>query len=124
MSQPSSTQSSKNSGGTSQKVVVLADAETATGYRLAGAQVVEATADNAQAKLEDLIQNGNVGLIAVDTGLIADPATSTARIMRGRDLPIILPIPSLRDAFSTDQVDAKAYMGKLVRDTIGFDIKL
>ena len=124
MSQPAPTQSSKNSGATSQKVVVLADAETATGYRLAGAQVVEATADNAQAKLEDLIVNGNVGLIAVDTGLIADPATSTARIMRGRDLPIILPIPSLRDAFSTDQVDAKAYMGKLVRDTIGFDIKL
>jgi V/A-type H+/Na+-transporting ATPase subunit F len=119
MSQPA-----KNSGGTSQKVVVLADAETATGYRLAGAQVVEATASDAQAKLEDLIVNGNVGLIAVDTGLIADPATSTARIMRGRDLPIILPIPSLRDAFSSEQVDAKAYMGKLVRDTIGFDIKL
>lgn len=107
-----------------QKVVVLADNETATGYRLAGAEVVEATAENAQAKLEDMIVNGGYGLVAVDTGLIADPAGSTARLMRGRDLPIILPIPSLSDAFNAEQVDAKAYMGKLVRETIGFDIKL
>lgn len=116
--------SSKAAPSATQKVVVLADNETATGYRLAGAQVVEATAENAQAKLEDMIINGGYGLVAVDTGLIADPATSTARIMRGRDLPIILPIPSLSDAFSAEQVDAKAYMGKLVRETIGFDIKL
>ncbi|WP_161880440.1 V-type ATP synthase subunit F [Deinococcus alpinitundrae] len=114
----------KATTGTSQRIVVLADNETATGYRLAGAQVVEATPADAQAKLEDLIVSGRYGLVAVDTGLIADPATSTARIMRGRDLPIILPIPSLSDAFSTEQVDAKAYMGKLVRETIGFDIKL
>ena len=114
----------KATTGTSQRIVVLADNETATGYRLAGAQVVEATSADAQAKLEELIVSGRYGLVAVETGLIADPATSTARIMRGRDLPIILPIPSLSDAFSAEQVDAKAYMGKLVRETIGFDIKL
>ena len=107
-----------------QRVAVLSDAETATGYRLAGAEVLEATPETAVAALERAIQNGNYGLIAVDTGLIPDPVTATARVMRGRDLPILLPIPSLRDAFSSDTVDAKAYMGKLVRDTIGFDIKL
>ncbi|MFC5847032.1 V-type ATP synthase subunit F [Deinococcus petrolearius] len=107
-----------------QRVAVLSDAETATGYRLAGAEVIEATQGTAVAALERAIQGGNYGLIAVDTGLIPDPVTATARVMRGRDLPILLPIPSLRDAFSTDTVDAKAYMGKLVRDTIGFDIKL
>lgn len=107
-----------------QRVAVLSDAETATGYRLAGAEVLEATQGTAVAALERAITTGNYGLIAVDTGLIPDPVTATARVMRGRDLPILLPIPSLRDAFSTDTVDAKAYMGKLVRDTIGFDIKL
>ncbi|MDL2342670.1 V-type ATP synthase subunit F [Deinococcus sp. MIMF12] len=109
---------------TTQRVAVLTDAETATGYRLAGAEVVETTPAAAVAALEGLIVEGRYGLIAVDTGLIPDPATATARVMRGRDLPILLPIPSLRDAFATDTVDAKAYMGKLVRDTIGFDIKL
>ncbi|GAA0506153.1 V-type ATP synthase subunit F [Deinococcus depolymerans] len=107
-----------------QRVAVLSDAETATGYRLAGAEVIEATPETALAELERVIISGTYGLIAVDTGLIPDPATATARVMRGRDLPILLPIPSLRDAFNPDTVDAKAYMGKLVRDTIGFDIKL
>ncbi|MHA0034980.1 V-type ATP synthase subunit F [Deinococcus sp. PESE-13] len=109
---------------TMQRVAVLSDAETATGYRLAGATVIEASPEDALRTLEQAITDGGYGLIAVDTGLIPDPATATARIMRGRDLPILLPIPSLRDAFSSDTVDAKAYMGKLVRDTIGFDIKL
>lgn len=106
------------------KVVVLADSETATGYRLAGVEVVEANSENAVKALEQLITQGNYGLVAVDSGLIADPAKAAERAMRGRDLPILLPIPSLKDAFSTETVDAKAYMGKLVRDTIGFDIKL
>lgn len=110
--------------GTMQRVAVLSDAETATGYRLAGAEVIETTPDNAVHDLEQAIVNGNYGLIAVDTGLIPDPLTATARTMRGRDLPILLPVPSLADAFNADTVDAKAYMGKLVRDTIGFDIKL
>ena len=110
--------------GTMQRVAVLTDAETATGYRLAGAHVIETTPGQAVRALEELIQDGAFGLVAVDTGLIPDPATATARVMRGRDLPILLPIPSLRDAFASDTVDAKAYMGKLVRDTIGFDIKL
>ena len=106
------------------KVVVLTDHETSTGFRLAGAEVVTTTPELAQRELERLITEGDYGLVAVDTSLIPDPATSTARIMRGRDLPILLPIPSLKDAFSPDTVDAKAYMGKLVRETIGFDIKL
>ena len=110
--------------GTMQRVAVLSDAETATGYRLAGAEVIETTPENAVHDLEQAIVNGNYGLIAVDTGLIPDPLTATARTMRGRDLPILLPVPSLADAFNADNVDAKAYMGKLVRDTIGFDIKL
>ncbi|MFC6591796.1 V-type ATP synthase subunit F [Deinococcus lacus] len=110
--------------GHTHRVVVLADSETATGYRLAGAEVREATPDSAQKALEDLIAGGQYGLVAVDSGLIADPIASTARLMRGRDLPILLPVPSLKDAFSTETVDAKAYMGKLVRETVGFDIKL
>ena len=106
------------------RVVVLADSETATGYRLAGVEVVEATLETATKALEELVLSNRFGLVAVDTSLLADPAKAVERAMRGRDLPILLPIPSLKDAFSSESVDAKAYMGKLVRDTIGFDIKL
>ncbi|MFC4455507.1 V-type ATP synthase subunit F [Deinococcus sonorensis] len=106
------------------KVVVLTDSESATGFRLAGSEVVDTTPEQAVQTLERLVTEGDYGLIAVDQSLIPDPARAVERAMRGRDLPILLPIPSLQDAFSADQVDAKAYMGKLVRDTIGFDIKL
>lgn len=109
---------------TKQRVAVLSDAETATGFRLGGAKVLVTTAEEAITALEEAIQSDQYGLIAVDTGLIADPLTAVARTMRGRDLPILLPIPGLKDAYSVDTVDAKAYMGKLVRETIGFDIKL
>ncbi len=112
------------STGTMQKVVVLTDSESATGFRLAGSEVVDTTPEGAVAELERMVTQGNYGLIAVDQSLIPDPAKAVERAMRGRDLPILLPIPSLQDAFSADTVDAKAYMGKLVRDTIGFDIKL
>ncbi|MBB6098264.1 V/A-type H+-transporting ATPase subunit F [Deinobacterium chartae] len=106
------------------KVAVLADSETATGFRLAGVEVIESTPEAAQANLERMIASNAYGLIAVDSGLIKDPQKATERAMRGRDLPILLPVPSLADAFADNQVDVKAYMGKLVRDTIGFDIKL
>ncbi|CAM4172940.1 V-type ATP synthase subunit F [Deinococcus marmoris] len=124
MTAPSTPKKGSSAAGNTRRVAVLSDAETATGYRLAGVFVMEATPETAQAELEKLITEGNYGLVAVDTGLIADPLASTTRVMRGRDLPILLPIPSLKDAFSPDTVDAKAYMGKLVRETIGFDIKL
>ena len=62
--------------GTMQRVAVLSDAETATGYRLAGAEVIETTPENAVHDLEQAIVNGNYGLIAVDTGLIPDPLTA------------------------------------------------
>ncbi|MFN8509471.1 MAG: V-type ATP synthase subunit F [Deinococcaceae bacterium] len=106
------------------KVAVLADSETATGFRLAGVEVFEATAETAVKTLERMVTEGNFGLVAVDARLIPDPAKAVERAMRGKDLPILLPIPGLQDAFSSQSSDAKAYMGKLVRDTIGFDIKL
>jgi V/A-type H+/Na+-transporting ATPase subunit F len=105
------------------KMAVLTDGETATGFRLAGVEVLEADASTAISALEKAIQAGIYGLIAVDESLVADPAKSLERQMRGRDLPILLPMPSLAVAFS-DSVDAKAYMRDLVRSTIGFDVKL
>lgn len=106
------------------KMVVLTDSETATGFRLAGVEVREATQDGAQAALEDLIESNDYGLVAVDEGLIPDPNGSSARIMRGRDLPVLLTMPSLGAAFSEDSGDASDYMKRLVRSAIGFDVKL
>jgi len=105
------------------RLVVLTDAETATGYRLAGVEVRETQADQAVATLEELITSDDYALVAVDEGLIADPVRAGERSMRGRDLPVLLSVPSLGAGFSAED-DAVAYMKDLVRSAIGFDIKL
>ena len=105
------------------RVVVFTDAETASGYRLAGVEVRVAEPDGAVKQLEALIEEDAYGLVIVDEGLVADPVAATARVMRGRDLPVLLPVPSLGAAFGEGD-DATAYMKDLVRSAIGFDIKL
>jgi V/A-type H+-transporting ATPase subunit F len=44
------------------------------------------------------------------------------RLMRGRELPVLLPIVGLKEAFQNP--DVEGYMRELVKRTIGFDIKL
>ncbi len=105
------------------RMVVLTDAETATGYRLAGVEVREATREEAVHALEDLIASEDYALVAVDEGLIPDPVRASERAMRGRDLPVLLSVPSLGAAFAEGD-DATQYMKDLVRSAIGFDIKL
>jgi V/A-type H+-transporting ATPase subunit F len=105
------------------KIGVLTDAETASGFRMAGLEAVTTTADEAARKLIEMIQSNQYALVAVDQSLLPDPARATERVMRGRSAPVLLSLPNLLDSFSGGG-DAKAYMRKLVRETIGFDIKL
>jgi V/A-type H+/Na+-transporting ATPase subunit F len=105
------------------KMLILTDSETATGFRLAGVEVREANNATAQKALEETIQSDNYGLVVVDESLIADPIKSSERAMRGRSLPVILPMQGLGAAFGETD-DAKGYMQELVRRAIGFDIKL
>lgn len=105
------------------KVLVMTDSETATGFRLAGVEVRETTADKALRALERIIESEQYGLVIIDESLLADPNKAAARLMRGRDLPVLLSMPSLGATF-TEGSDATAYMKQLVRSTIGFDVKL
>lgn len=105
------------------KLVILTDVDAAAGYRVAGVEVREAEPETALAVLEELIESGEYGLVAVDEGLLSDPVKDSERAMRGRDLPVLLSIPSMAAAFS-DSDDVTAYMSELVRSAIGFDIKL
>lgn len=106
------------------RMIILTDSETATGFRLAGVEVREADQDGAQSALDELIEAGDYGLVAVDEALIADPNRSSARTMRGRELPVLLTMPSLGAAFGEEGGDAADYMKQLVRSAIGFDVKL
>jgi len=70
-----------------------------------------------------MVQSNAYALIAVDESLLPDPNRAVERIMRGRSAPVLLSLSNLLEAFSGGG-DAKLYMRQLVRQTIGFDIKL
>ena len=105
------------------KMLVVTDAETAIGFRLAGVDVLETNADDAQRAVEEVIASDRYGLVVIDEGLLADPVKVMERAMRVRDLPVLLPMPGLSATFD-HEADATAYMQQLVRSAIGFDIKL
>lgn len=105
------------------RMAVIADPETAQGFRLAGLEGYGASSpEEAQSLLETLVERGGCALVAVDEALLPDPERAVERLMRGRDLPVLLPIAGLKEAFQGH--DVEGYMRELVRKTIGFDIKL
>mgnify|MGYP006369410665 FL=1 len=105
------------------RMAVIADPETAQGFRLAGLEGYGASsAEEAPSLLETLVERGGRALVAADEALLSDPERAVERLMRGRDLPVLLPIAGLKEAFQGH--DVEGYMRELVRKTIGFDIKL
>ena len=102
------------------KVAVITDSETATGFRLAGVEVREASTP---AEALDLIRQytaAGYGLLAVNEDLLQGTEEARARILRGRDLPVIVPVPPPRAKLESGE----AYIARLVKEHIGFAVKL
>jgi V/A-type H+-transporting ATPase subunit F len=99
---------------------IVTDSESATGFRLAGAEVREASTP-AEA-LEHLRQfvTLDYGLVAVNEALLEGTADERARLLRGRDLPIIVPFPSPQVEIESGE----AYVARLVKEHLGFFVKL
>lgn len=102
------------------RLAVLTDPESATGFRLAGVDVYEATTP--QTALETLrrLLDQDYGLVAVNERLLAGTDDERERMLRGRDLPVVLPIP----APSAEVESGEAYIARLVKETLGFYVKL
>jgi V/A-type H+-transporting ATPase subunit F len=107
------------------KIAVLTDCESAAGYRLAGLEVIIAEDATAAAKaLVRMVQEDIYALIAVQATLMPDPYRSVKREMRGRNLPVLLTIASIDSSVAGRGEDAKAYLRRLIVDTIGYEIRL
>lgn len=107
------------------KIGVLTDSESAAGYRLAGLEVsVAADGPAAEKMLARLVREDAYALIAVNAELIPDPYRVVRREMRGRDLPVLLSSPSIASAVADRGEDARAYMRRLILETIGYEIRI
>ena len=102
------------------RLAVITDPETATGFRLAGVEVREA--DSPEGVLEHLraILPLDYGLVAVNEDLLAGTEDERARLLRDRDLPIVLPFPAPRPQLESGE----QYIARLVKEHIGFYVKL
>lgn len=102
------------------RAAVITDPETATGFRLAGVEVREAaTPQEALEQLRQLIAL-DYSLVAVNEDLLAGTEEERARALRGRDLPVVVPVPAPRAQVESGE----AYIARLVREHIGFYVKL
>lgn len=102
------------------KMAVVTDPETATGFRLAGVEVREAsTPKEALEHLRSLITH-DYGLAAVNEALLEGLEEELSRAMRGRDTPIVVPFP----APAAEIESGEEYIARLVKEHIGFYVKL
>jgi V/A-type H+-transporting ATPase subunit F len=107
------------------KIAILTDPESAAGYRLGGLEVALAR-DPAEARevLARLVQTGDYALVIVNMTLLPDPYQAVKRELRGRDLPILLAAPAHRTAVTVAGEDAEVYLRQLIKETMGYEIKL
>ena len=72
------------------EVAVLADELTAVGWRLAGAQVAEATADNAAACLQAALESADLVLVTAQLAAVIPPLQLQAALLGFPPLTLVI----------------------------------
>jgi V/A-type H+/Na+-transporting ATPase subunit F len=105
------------------KVVVLTDTDTADGFRLAGVDVdVCDTPEMARIKLASLLDDDSAGIIAINERLMSGVDERTQKKIDSIYRPIVVSLP-IREKLEIGE-DHRAYLSRLIRRAIGFDITL
>lgn len=107
------------------RVVIFTDADTADGFRLAGVETVEGRSQDAggnKAKILGLINDDDIGIVGVSEEYYSELDEPTKAKIEKLERPIIVTIPA------TTQIEVgevrHAYLAKMIRRAIGFDIKI
>jgi V/A-type H+-transporting ATPase subunit F len=105
------------------KLVVLTDADTADGFRLAGVDVeVMDTPEMTRSRLASLLDTDSSGIIAVNERLMTAIDERLRRKIDSIYRPIVVSLP-IREKLEIGE-DHRAYLSRLIRRAIGFDITL
>jgi V/A-type H+-transporting ATPase subunit F len=104
-------------------VVVLTDPDTASGFGLAGVSVMTAeAAEDAHRTLRTLIDDDSCGIIAVNEAFLRDLDERIQQRINRSYRPIVVSLP-VRSHLHAEE-DHRAYLARLVRRAVGFDITL
>lgn len=103
--------------------MVLTDSDTADGFRLSGVSVAVAdTMEMARLRLSSLLDDETSGIIAVNEKLMAGIDERTQRKIDSVYRPIVISLP-IKEKLEVGE-DHRAYLARLIRRAIGFDITL
>ncbi|TLM98934.1 MAG: V-type ATP synthase subunit F [Actinobacteria bacterium] len=105
------------------RLIVLTDPDTADGFRLAGVDVeVVDSPDLARKTLASLIDEDDSGIIAVNERLMTGVDERLQKKIDSIYRPIVVSLP-IREKLEVGE-DHRAYLSRLIRRAIGFDITL
>jgi V/A-type H+-transporting ATPase subunit F len=102
------------------KFVVVTDQDRASGFRLAGVEVLEAgTLDEARKVIPPLLYKDDIGIVAVNEEFMLSLDEKLMDRIEKMHRPLIIPIPS-----KSKEVDRRTYIERLLRKAIGYNIVL
>lgn len=107
------------------KLIVLTDPESADGFRLAGVEVMEVVEEDRvkiKKQLVALINDDDVGIVAINEDFMGAVDERTRAKIDKLYRPIVVSIPSKK---KLEVGEARsAYLAKMIRRAIGFDVRL
>ncbi|MDZ4655791.1 MAG: V-type ATP synthase subunit F [Coriobacteriia bacterium] len=105
------------------KLIVLTDTDTADGFGLAGVDVIAVEGpEEARRMLNQLIDDDTSGIVAVNEAYMVDIDERTQQKINQTYRPIVITLP-IREKLEAEE-DHRAYLARLIRRAIGFDITL
>jgi len=100
------------------KIVVVTDPDSAPGFRLAGADVLEASSlDEARKIIPPLIYNDDTGIVAISEDLMPALDEKMQEKIGRTYRPIIIPIPS-----RIKGIERTSYIERMLQRAIGYNI--
>ena len=102
------------------KFVVVTDSDRASGFRLAGVEVLEAgNLEEAKKVIPPLLYKDDIGIVAVNEEYMLSLDEKLMDRIEKMHRPLIIPIPS-----KSKEVDRRTYIEQLLRRAIGYNIVL
>ena len=100
------------------KIVVVTDPDSAPGFRLAGADVLEASSlDEARMIIAPLIYKDDTGIVAISEDLMPALDEKMQEKIGKTYRPIIIPIPS-----RIKGIERTSYIERMLQRAIGYNI--
>lgn len=100
------------------KFVVVTDPDRAAGFRLAGAEVMEA-ADVAEARnvIPPLLYRDDIGIVAINEEYMFSLDEKVMDRIEKMHRPLVIPLPS-----KSKEIDRRTYIERLIKKAIGYNI--